>query len=75
MPNILAFKKNKNNDEDIKFSDNNKKLINKLEKLTKLKKMFKSKKLSKSRNLFKFNTKKARLSLLIFDIKIIFNCL
>lgn len=50
---MLAFKKNKSNDEFAKFSisNNNKEPINKLKKLSKSKKISKSKKLSRSENL------------------------
>ena len=72
--NISILKKNKNNNEVIKFDDNTKELANKLEKLLKLGKISKSKKLSKSRNFSKNNIME-KSSFLAPNTKIIFNYL
>lgn len=52
---MAVSKRNKYNDEIIKFGDSSKKFANKPSKLSKLRKTLKSKKLSKNRNLLKNN--------------------
>ena len=71
---MLTFKKNKNNNQIIRFNDSGKKLTNKLKKLSKLRKIFKFKKLSKNKNLVKNNAIR-KFNFLIFNTKTIFNYL
>ena len=74
---MSIFKKNNGNNVIIKF--NGKKLVKKSIKLKKLVKSQKSakswQKQSKSQNLSKFDVKKAGPSILIWNAKIILNCL